>query len=81
MEPARSAAVYPQKLQQKAMMIGSNALVIGNLRMGCFYIVFWPSLGVGGKIQILEIRQYSSGLNFASALTLSQNPNLEIAHS
>ena len=28
MEPARSAAVYPQKLQQKAMMIGLNSLAI-----------------------------------------------------
>jgi len=28
MEPARSAAVYPQKLQQNAMMIGSKSSFI-----------------------------------------------------
>ncbi len=32
MEPARSAAVYPQKLQQNEMMIGSNGWLIGLLR-------------------------------------------------
>jgi hypothetical protein len=32
MEPARSAAVYPQKLQQNAMMIGSNEWLIEILR-------------------------------------------------
>ncbi len=62
MEPARSAAVYPQKLQQNAMMIGSNSLAIGNLRIRSYLKkVFGPNLGVEREIPILEIREYSSG--------------------
>ena len=41
--------------------------------------VFWHNLVVGRGIQILEIHEYSSGLNVAPALTLNQNPFLEIA--
>ncbi len=51
--------------------------------------VFWPNLGVGRLYQILEIRDVfttqgigfagTSGLIFASALTLNQNPFFEIA--
>jgi len=40
--------------------------------------VFWPKLGVGRSVQVLEILQYSSGLNLASALILNQNPFFEI---
>gem|GEM_PF-1400754 len=40
--------------------------------------VFWPKLGVGRSVQVLEIRQYSSGLNLAAALILNQNPFFEI---
>ena len=29
--------------------------------------VFWPPIFGGGKIRILEIPEYASGLNFASA--------------
>jgi hypothetical protein len=41
--------------------------------------VFWPNLGVGRSVQVLEILQYSSGLNLTAALTLNQNPFFEIA--
>ena len=41
--------------------------------------VFWPKLGVGRSYQILEIPVYSSGLIFAAALILNQNPFFEIA--
>jgi hypothetical protein len=41
--------------------------------------VFWPNLRVGRSYQILEILRYSSGLIFAAALTLDQNPLFEIA--
>jgi prophage antirepressor-like protein len=40
--------------------------------------VFWPKLGVGRSVQVLEIHQYSSGLNLAAALILNQNPFFEI---
>jgi hypothetical protein len=43
--------------------------------------VFWPKLGVGRSYQILEIPVYSSGLIFAAALILNQNPFFEIASS
>jgi hypothetical protein len=35
---------------------------------------FWPNIFVGGEIKILGILEYASGLNFASAAILSQNP-------
>jgi hypothetical protein len=38
--------------------------------------VFWPNLGVEHGIQILEILEYSSGLNVAPALILSKIPRL-----
>jgi len=41
--------------------------------------VFCPNLCVGRSVQILEIRQYSSGFNLASALILNQNPFFEMA--
>ena len=41
--------------------------------------VFWPKLCVGFSFQLLEIRQYSSGLNLEPALILNQNPNFEMA--
>jgi hypothetical protein len=40
---------------------------------------FWPHIFVGGKIQILGILEYASGLNFASAAIWSQNPFFEMA--
>ncbi|CAD7837085.1 MAG: hypothetical protein [Olavius algarvensis Delta 4 endosymbiont] len=40
---------------------------------------FWPNLCVGRQLLILEIREYSSGLNLAAALILNQNPFLKIA--
>jgi len=39
--------------------------------------VFWPNLGVGPSVQILEILQYSSGSNLAASLILNQNPFFE----
>jgi len=43
--------------------------------------VFWPNLGVGRSVPILEILEYSFGWNLAAALTLNQNPIFEIASS
>jgi hypothetical protein len=40
--------------------------------------VFWPKLGVGRSLQVLEILKYSSGLDLATALILNQNPLFEI---
>ena len=43
--------------------------------------VFWsPAFfgGIGRSVQILEILEYSSGLNLAAALILNQNPFFEI---
>jgi hypothetical protein len=34
---------------------------------------------LGGEIKILGILEYTSGLNFASAVTLNQNPFFEMA--
>jgi hypothetical protein len=39
----------------------------------------WTNLGVGREYQILEILKYSSGLIFTAALTLDQNPLLNMA--
>jgi len=41
--------------------------------------IFWPNLGGGSEIRILEILEYSSVSNGAPALTLNQNPIFEIA--
>jgi len=41
--------------------------------------VFWPNLFVGCSVQILEILEYSSGLNLAAASILNQNPFFEMA--
>jgi hypothetical protein len=43
--------------------------------------VFWSNLIVGRSVQILEILEYSSGLNLTSAVTLNQNPIFEISFS
>jgi len=37
---------------------------------------FGPNLCVGRSVQVIEILEYSSGLNLVAALTLNQNPFL-----
>ena len=46
-----------------------------------FKKVFWPNLFVGCSVQILEIQQYSSGLNLSPALTLNPMKDFETASS
>ena len=49
------------------------------LTRSCLKKVFWPNLFVGASFQILEIRQYSSGLKRGPASILNQNPFFEMA--
>jgi hypothetical protein len=41
--------------------------------------VFWLNIFVGSGFQILNIREYASGLKPVSALILNQNPFFEMA--
>ena len=41
--------------------------------------VFWPNLGVGPSLQVLEILEYVCGLKLGPALILNQNPIFEMA--
>ncbi len=43
--------------------------------------VFWPNLGVGPSLQVLEILEYVCGLKLGPALILNQNPIFEMASS
>ena len=41
--------------------------------------VFWPNLGVGSSLQVLDILEYACGLKLGPALILNQNPFFEMA--
>jgi len=41
--------------------------------------VFWPNLGVGSSLQVLNILEYACGLKLGAALILNQNPFFEMA--